>query len=153
MIRLNRQTDYAIRVILALAKRPPGTRLSTTQIRDEMLIPPALSVRIVAELARGELIITFPGREGGIQLARPAAEINLLHIVEQFEGPIYLSDCFLEDRACKFETQCPVRRRWSSLQEIIRNELKKITFKDLAADAMALDYTPEIKILVQEEKD
>jgi len=50
MTSINRQTDYAIRVILALAKHPPMTRMSTSQIRDEMLIPPALSQRIVCLL-------------------------------------------------------------------------------------------------------
>ena len=80
MIQINRQTDYAIRIILALSKHPPGTRKSTSEIRDEMLIPPALSQRIVADLARGNFIQTFPGRDGGIQLARPAEKINLLQV-------------------------------------------------------------------------
>ena len=40
MLRINRQTDYAVRVILALAKRSEGTRLSTGEIQQEMLIPP-----------------------------------------------------------------------------------------------------------------
>jgi len=62
MIRINRQTDYAIRVVLALAKHPERKRISTTEIQQEMLIPPAFSPRIVAELSRGGFILTFPGR-------------------------------------------------------------------------------------------
>jgi len=48
MLQINRQTDYAARVILALAKRPPGTRLASGHIQREMLIPKALMPRIVA---------------------------------------------------------------------------------------------------------
>ena len=84
MIRINRQTDYAIRVILSLAKRGQGERASTSEIRKEMLIPPALAQRIVADLARGGFILTFPGRDGGLMLARPAREINLRQIVEHY---------------------------------------------------------------------
>ena len=62
MIRINRQTDYAIRVILALAKQGEDAMLPTSQIQQEMLIPKALSLRVVAELAKGGFIVTYPGR-------------------------------------------------------------------------------------------
>jgi DNA-binding IscR family transcriptional regulator len=45
MLKINRQTDYAVRVILALAKRGEGVRLSSAEIQQEMLIPPALMTR------------------------------------------------------------------------------------------------------------
>jgi len=76
MIRINRQTDYAIRLILYLAQQEEGSRVSTAEVRKEMQIPPALAQRIAADLARGEFILTFPGRDGGLTLARPANEIN-----------------------------------------------------------------------------
>ena len=66
MLKINRQTDYAVRVILALSKKPQGTRISTSEIGREMLIPPALLQRIVAELANGGFINTQAGRDGGI---------------------------------------------------------------------------------------
>ena len=65
MFRVNRQTDYAVRVVLALSKKPQGTRISTSEIGREMLIPPALLQRIVAELASGGFIETQAGRDGG----------------------------------------------------------------------------------------
>ena len=55
MIRINRQTDYAIRFVLALAKHPERKRMSTTEIQQEMLVPSAFSPRIVAELARADV--------------------------------------------------------------------------------------------------
>ncbi len=140
MIRITRHTDYAIRVILALAKRPPGARLSTARIREEMLIPAALSARIVAELARGNFIHTFPGRDGGLQLARPAEEINLRQVVEYFEGPIDVSECLIaEGPGCVFEASCPVRRRWARLRRLIREELESQTFDQLARETLQSD--------------
>jgi len=136
VIRINRRTDYAIRVLLALAKRPPGTRLSSAQIRGEMLIPPALAQRIIAELARGGFLTTFPGRDGGVQLARSAAQINLRQVVEHFEGPILISDCMTARLDCPFENRCPVRRRWDRLQALICRELESLTFDQLALEAL-----------------
>ena len=134
MLRINRQTDYAFRVILFLAKRPSGTRISSATIKQEMLIPPALSLRIIAELAHGEFIRTFPGRDGGIQLARSAEEISMWDVINLFEGPIYLSECLTDDLDCPLETKCPIRRRWGPLHRVLRKELEKITFKDLALE-------------------
>lgn len=139
MLRINRQTDYAIRVVLALAKRPAGTRVPTADIRMEMLIPPAFLQRIVATLAAERFIITQQGRDGGISLARPPEEINLLQIVEAFEGPIWLSDCVEHLEACVFGRTCPVNRRWERLKDVIRAELASTTFDSLVEDGAALE--------------
>jgi Rrf2 family iron-sulfur cluster assembly transcriptional regulator len=139
MIRINRQTDYAIRVLLALADRPVDTRVSTSVIQSEMLIPPVLAQRIVATLAHNGFIVTYPGRDGGIQLARPPEQINLRQVVETFEGDISLSDCLSGDVACPFDRKCPVRCYWVSLQESLLNQMEKITFDQLAKDASAIE--------------
>jgi Rrf2 family iron-sulfur cluster assembly transcriptional regulator len=139
MIRINRQTDYAIRVVLSLAKRDPNTRVSTTEIQQEMLIPPSLAQRIVADLARGGFVQTFPGRDGGLILARPAKEINLRQVVEHFEGKIFVSDCLLGKGECPFDNNCPVRCRWARLQSTMMQELEQITFDDLAQEALSIE--------------
>ena len=147
MIRINRQTDYAIRLILYLAQQKEDTRVSTAEVRREMQIPPALAQRIVADLARGEFILTYPGRDGGLVLARPAQEINLRQIVEHFEGKFFISDCLVDKGNCPFDNKCPVRLRWTRLQSQIVLELEQITFKDLAQDALSSnDLFPAIGI-------
>jgi Rrf2 family transcriptional regulator, iron-sulfur cluster assembly transcription factor len=139
MIRINRQTDYAVRFILSLARREEGRRVSTAEVRKEMLIPPALAQRIVAELARGNFIRTFPGRDGGLVLSRPAREINLRQIVEHFEGKFFISDCLTDGGDCPFDNNCPVRFRWVRLQSQMVRELEQITFEDLAQDALSIN--------------
>jgi Rrf2 family protein len=139
MIRINRQTDYAVRFILSLARREDGKRVSTAEVRKEMMIPPALAQRIAADLARGNFINTFPGRDGGLVLSRPAREINLRQIVEHFEGKFFISDCLVDGGDCPFDNNCPVRFCWTRLQSQIVRELEQITFEDLAQDALSVD--------------
>jgi Rrf2 family protein len=134
MIRINRQTDYAIRVLLALAKAPQGARLPSAQVGQEMLIPRAFLTRIVAELAQAGLLLTFPGREGGLQLAHPAEQLTLKDVVQAFEGPLLLSECMLGEEACPFEGACPVRTRWGRLQKAILDELEQTSFAALALE-------------------
>ncbi len=140
MLKINRQTDYAVRVILALAKRGEGIRLSSAAIQQEMLIPKAFMSRIVAQLSREGLINTFPGREGGLMLPCPAKQITLKDIVEAFEGPILLSECMqvkVEDD-CPFQSNCPVRPKWGRVQIAMMREMASITFEDLARESLGI---------------
>ena len=140
MLRINRQTDYAVRVILALAKRGEGARLSSADIQQEMLIPKAFMSRIVAQLSRDGLVNTFPGREGGLMLPCPASQITLKDVVEAFEGPILLSACLQvkgEDD-CPFQSSCPVRPKWGCVQVAMLREMASITFEDLAKESLGV---------------
>jgi len=140
MLKINRQTDYAVRVILALAKQGEGVRLSSGEIRREMLIPPALMPRIVARLAHAGLVNTFPGREGGLTLPRPASQITLRDVVEAFEGPILLSECMQAkgEEDCPFRSDCPVRSKWGRVQIAMLREMAAITFESLVQEALGI---------------
>ncbi len=138
MLKINRQTDYAVRIILALAKQGEGARLSSSEIQREMLIPPALMPRIVAKLAHVGLVNTFPGREGGLTLPRPASQITLRDVVEAFEGPILLSECMQAkgEDDCPFRSDCPVRSKWGRVQVAMLREMAAITFESLVQEAL-----------------
>lgn len=138
MLKINRQTDYAVRVVLALAKQGQAARISSAAIQREMQIPKAFMARIVAQLAQAGLVNTFPGREGGLSLPRPPEQITLLEVVEAFEGRLLLSDCLQQPKDeddCPFVGHCPVRSKWGRLQAAMVREMASIHFADLASEA------------------
>lgn len=132
MLRFNRETDYAIRVILALAKYPPGEIIPSGVIRQEMFLPKSLSLQIISRLAHLDLIKTYPGRKGGIQLAHPPSEINLYDVISGMEGPLFLSDCLEGTLLCPLAPDCPVQEYWKKLQGKIEQELRRADFEKLA---------------------
>ena len=138
MFRVNRRTDYSVRVLLSLAKRPFGTRLATQVIQDEMLVPRPFLQRIIADLSKADLIVTYPGVNGGIQLARPAEAINLRQLWEAIEGPLLISDCLKSRDECPLGRGCPVRSRWARLQAMIAREMEATRLDELANEANAL---------------
>ena len=137
MLKINRQTDYAVRVILALASREAGTRLSSGAIQTEMLIPKSFMPRIVAQLANCGLVKTFAGRDGGLQLSRSAEEITMKDVVEAFEGPLLLSECMqvADESDCPFQKNCHVRTKWGRIQVAMLREMAAINFKALANES------------------
>lgn len=135
MFKINRRTDYAVRVGLALAQRPAGSRIPTRAIQEQMLIPRPFLQRIIAELCRAGLLLTYPGPTGGIQLARPAEQISLKDIIVAMQGQVCISDCIAAPGECPLSSDCPVRQRWGRLQAVILTELAKTSLHDLAWEA------------------
>jgi len=138
MMRINRRTDYAIRVMLALAKQPTGTRLPTHKIQELMLVPRSFLLRIIADLAKAGLIYTFAGPKGGVQLSRDPAAINLDHIWEAIESPLLISKCLEAPEDCPLNDGCPVNDHWAKIQRMILQELESTSLQGLAAEAYEL---------------
>jgi Rrf2 family protein len=137
MLKINRQTDYAVRVVLSLAIKGQAARISSSVIQREMQIPKAFMARIVAQLAQAGLVLTFPGRDGGLSLPCPPEDINLLQVVEAFEGRLLLSDCLQPNGEddCPFVERCPVRSKWGRVQLAMAREMASIHFNELAREA------------------
>lgn len=138
MMKINRRIDYAIRVMLALAKEQEGSRLPTKTIQRDMLVPRAFLLRIIADLSKANLIITYPGPKGGVQLARNAEDINVRQVWEAIEGPLLISDCLEQPKDCPLNAGCPVNARWAKLQGLFMDELESANMKSLAMEAFRL---------------
>ena len=135
MFRINRETEYAIRMLLSLTKRGAGLRASTTEIQEEMVIPRSFAQRIIASLARGSFVKTFPGRDGGVMLARPARDINLLQLLVYFENYYFVSGCQNSDGECPFQDECPICTKLELLRSVMSHELECVSLEDLARNS------------------
>lgn len=135
MFRINRETEYAIRMLLSLTKRGAGLRASTTEIQEEMVIPRSFAQRIIANLARGSFVKTFPGRDGGVMLARPARDINLLQLLVYFENHYFVSGCQNSAGECPFQDECPICTQLEHLKTVISHELERVSLEDLAGNS------------------
>lgn len=146
MMRINRRVDYAVRVLLALAKQPPGTRLSTRTIQETMWIPKAFLLRIIADLSKAKLVKTFPGPNGGVQLLRDPQEINLRLIWEVMEKPLVISDCLENPEECPLNQGCPVNACWGRLQALVLREMEAATIAELAREARDLETVGSVAV-------
>jgi Rrf2 family protein len=129
MFKVNRRTDYAVRIMLSLGAA--DAQLKAIELKELTGVPVAFVHKIVQELARSGLIWTTAGPDGGATLARPASSITLLEVFEIMEGPIRLNLCLLGPELCDRMENCPVHPIWQRLQTIIREELETTTLEML----------------------
>lgn len=135
-MHLTRQSDYAIRAILHLAKLPYGDIVQTKEIAAAEDIPRKYLPSIIRTLARAGLIRTLRGNQGGVMLARPPEEINLNEVVEAIEGPMALVQCLRGQEDCVHEKDCAVLPVWENVQQMMQGQLENTTFADLSTGTM-----------------
>ncbi len=132
-----RRTDYAVRALLYLAQHP-GSMAKAADIAEAMNIPTGFLHQVLHELQRARLVLSRPGRSGGYSLARPAADISLLDVVETLEGPLAPDECGLRGGPCRWEDACALHATWTAAREALASELRAANLARLAADDLAL---------------
>lgn len=132
-LELTKRGDYAVRAMLALARADQGERLPVPRIADEMAIPVHFLPQVMGDLVRAGLVSATPGRGGGYRLARPAAEISLLDVVEAVEGDSRRRTCILRGGPCALDGTCDVHDPFVAAQDALIDSLSAARLDRIAA--------------------
>ena len=77
---LSQTTEYALRAMTCLAQHSDGP-LTTQGIAETTRVPGDYLAKVLNGLAQAGLVHSRRGRRGGFTLARPAAEVTVLDVV------------------------------------------------------------------------
>ena len=132
-LRLTRAADYAVRAMIHLGSLPEDGVALKDDIAEAQHIPPSFTAKILRQLVKTGLLRSARGVNGGFGLAREAAKINLLDIVEGIEGPIQLNDCVPDPDHCTLSHDCPVSAVWLEVQNQMTALLRETTLEALLA--------------------
>lgn len=91
-MRLTRYTDYAMRVLLYLGRKPDHLS-SIAEIARAYGVSQNHLMKVVSDLAGAGYLESVRGRNGGIRLARPASDINVGALVRHTEDDFDLVGC------------------------------------------------------------
>ena len=127
---VTRETDYAVRTILYLAK-DPNHLASATDIAKAMQIPKSFLAKILQRLVRSRILTSSRGASGGFQLAQLPSEISLLQIMETVQGPACINVCAVDKRRCGLSDNCMVHPIWLKMREEVEARLRDQTIDKL----------------------
>lgn len=134
-MRLTLEGDYAARVVVDLAGRPPGAVVRTEELTQTTQVSKPHLAKIIQLLARAGLVQTRQGPAGGVSLGRDPGRITLREIVEAVEGSIFLNRCLVRPGECARDSFCTVHPVWGRIQAVLMRELEAVTARDLARGA------------------
>jgi len=134
MLRITRETDYGIVLMTALALTEPfGESLSATALAKQCQLPLPMVSKILKALTQASLLVSQRGAHGGYSLARPAANVSVVDIIEALEGPIAITECSSDDpQLCAYHQQCSVSSHWNRINEAIRAALQNISLQEMS---------------------
>jgi Rrf2 family protein len=128
---LRRNTDYALRAMVNLARHYGAEAVSTRTIADDEDIPYQLACKIMQRLHKSRLVESCMGPKGGFRLSRTPSQISLLEVVEAIQGTPRLNRCLLGVDTCPRKPTCPVSRKLAELQAYMSRYLGSITLSEL----------------------
>ena len=137
-MRLTMFTDYSLRVLMHVASAPAG-RTTIAEIAKSFDISEHHLVKVVHRLAREGLLATTRGRKGGLELARPADEINVGEVVRRTERGDIPAECFDSDHnKCVLTGRCHLERALGEALEAFYKVLDRHTLADIVANRRVL---------------
>jgi len=119
-------------VVLGTLAHRQGEILATAQLAELIGLNQPTVAKVAKTLMAADLLETQRGVHGGYRLARQAAMISLVQIVEAMEGPIVLNDCVEGAQVpCVASNCCFMSRNWNRVNLAVRNALSDVSLEDL----------------------
>ncbi|KWT88357.1 RrF2 family transcriptional regulator [Candidatus Magnetominusculus xianensis] len=131
-MKINRDTDYAIRCVLLMSGNPEKTFV-IGEMAKEKAIPESFLAKILQKLTRAGILRSIRGANGGFVLIKSPQDINLLDIVEAINGKIVINRCTTADDRCVLIDDCPTFPIWLEIRQMIEERLRHYEFATLVS--------------------
>jgi Rrf2 family protein len=135
---ITKTTENALQILLMVGACGRDRLLPMSELSSVIPGSATYLAKVVNLLSRAGILRSFRGIQGGVQLARPAAEINLLQVVEACQGPIHEPYC-----SSKIEPGieiCGFHRAMSEIRTSLVSTLGRWTIADLVAKPNGLAH-------------
>jgi len=145
-MRLNVQTDYALRVLVVLAASP-GRRWPMPTLASAYDISLDHLRKVTQRLVKGGVVVSTRGRGGGVELAPDAERTTVGDVVRLMEPDFDLVECMGPKNRCKLTPACGLigvlhRARARFLEELDQVTLAQLTTTPAHMErALGLDLT------------
>lgn len=131
ILRLTRQSNYAIRTLVYCAVNEPGLS-RVADIARAYAISELFLFKLIKPLVENGLLRTVRGRKGGITLGKPADQITLLETIRLTEENFALAECFEEGADCPLIGECDLNGALREALGAFFTVLEGYTIADLA---------------------
>lgn len=106
---------------------------SAREISEAYHIPFPLLAKVMQSLAGKGFIKATYGIKGGYLLAKRAQDISLADLVEVFDGPLAVAECFKQEKtSCPQWNDCTIKNPFDLLNHKIHQLLSETSMADLA---------------------
>jgi len=129
-VEITRRTDYAIRMLVALAG-DDECPVSVRTLSESEGVPYAFARAVQRDLVAGGLVEAHRGASGGLCLARSAEDITLLDIISATQGEPSVAVCASDPEWCGRSGACATHQVWCGANDVLIGYLGSKTLAGL----------------------
>jgi len=126
---LSQTVEYALRAMVLLASSTPDEALGSDAIAERTQAPKGYLSKILRDLVVAGLISSQRGPRGGFMLARPAARISMLDVVNAVDPIDRIARCPLGNPA--HTKLCPLHRRLDDAIASVEREFARTSLAEV----------------------
>lgn len=128
-MKITQEADYALRVVLFLAKLKTD-RIEAKVISENEAIPLRFLLKLLRKLNKANITKSYRGVNGGYALAREPKDINLRQVIEAIDGPIYVNRCLIEPSSCNLKRgkHCVIHNTLDGIRDKFVKDLEETSF-------------------------
>ena len=135
MIKLSKLTDYAV-IILGRMAQEDAKLQTASGLSEKTALPEPTVAKVLKLLARGGLIASTRGVNGGYTLARTPSAINMADVIVALEGPVQLTSCVSgDDECCSHSPNCSMKGKWNPVNDAMQKALENVSLAQMIASA------------------
>ena len=131
-MRITLESDYALRILSALAKHDSVVDART--LSEETSVTQRFTLKILHKLVQADLVESFKGVRGGYKLKKSPDKISLKEVIELIDGPIAIARCVDSEEACSLncdKTSCVYHHIFDTISIDLAIKLSKISISDV----------------------
>lgn len=128
-MRMQKATRFALHAALELA-RAGGQRVTTQAIADRYGMSVNHLAKVMGQLVRARIARAARGVGGGYVLARDAADVSLLQVIEAIEGPRAQGCSVASVEGAPCLVPCNLRPVFEELAATVDDRLARVSLAD-----------------------
>lgn len=129
-MRLTTFTDYSLRVLIYLAVRD-GQHATIREISEAYGISRNHLMKVVQELSQKGYVAAVRGKNGGLHLNKPPADIRIGVLVREMENDVALTECLGDNNQCILTPACGLKIVLADALEVFFARLDAYTLEDI----------------------
>jgi Rrf2 family protein len=143
-MRLSEGVEWGLHCGVLLGFVGPDASLPTARLAEYHGVPGAYLAKHLQAMSRAGILESVQGPGGGYRLARPAADITVLEVVEAIDGRESAFQCAEIRRrgpsarpAREYRVPCSIHSLMNRADEAWREELRRVSLADLMGEVVA----------------
>lgn len=108
--------------------------MAASTLATDSCLPEPTVAKVLKLLAKGGVVLSIRGANGGYKLARGPKNISVAQVVTAVDGPVALTACVEKTESdCEHSCKCPVKGRWDGVNDAVRIALEGVSLADMIA--------------------